>query len=173
MYKNIPICSSIATILIVVFLLALTTILKIDVCGKDFSSNLMSNFIHTEPLHLISNLYGLYVLSRIEKKLGALKFITVVFAILLVNTVIETYLHHINNDIPCSIGFSAILYGLLSWEIVSGVKTIDQHLIFAIGSDIVTSRFNKKIALLNHFIGLVSGACIGLFLKYDLKEGES
>ena len=65
MYENIPICSSIATVLIVVFLLALTTILKIDICDKDFLSNLMSNFIHIEPLHLISNLYGLYVLSRI------------------------------------------------------------------------------------------------------------
>ena len=76
--ENKPISAFIATVLIIIFLLSVTSVLKINLCNKDFMTVMYSNFIHTEFLHLMSNMYTLYVLSRIEEKLGYKKFILLV-----------------------------------------------------------------------------------------------
>ena len=166
MLRNKPVCAFIATFLVVIFLLLITSILKIDICNKDFVSNLISNFLHEDFLHLLSNLYGLYVLSRIEHKMGSKKFILVISLIVIINTIIETSAHKIIH-IPCSIGFSAILYGMLAWESVSNNKIFDYQLIAAVSFDIILGLFvkDRKIALINHFIGLISGIIVGMYLK--------
>ena len=164
--KNVPICSFIATVLIIIFFLIITTVVKLYPCGKNFRANLVSNFVHVEPLHLLSNLFGIYVLSRVEKKIGPVNFIIVVSSILLLNTIFETLLHIATDSIRCSIGFSAILYGIFAWEMVSGVRCIDKTILLAIIGDIIASQFNKNIAVLSHFIGIISGAIIGLVFKY-------
>ena len=64
---NNPICSFIATVLIVLFLLTFINLLKFYPCNQDMLSNFVSNFFHVDIMHLLSNLYGLYVLSSKAK----------------------------------------------------------------------------------------------------------
>lgn len=162
---RIPISSFIATILIIIFLLSFSTLLKIEPCNKDFLSSIVSNFLHTDIIHLIFNLYGLYVLSRIESEVGSTHFGIVVLFIVLINTFIEILLHKIIN-LPCSIGFSGILYGILAYELISGNKKVSYHIAMIVIYDIVASRFNKKISLISHFIGIISGILVGLLIKH-------
>ena len=81
----------------------------------------------------------------------------------------ETCLHKLI-DMKCSIGFSAILYGLLSWEITSGCKEFDYHIVTVVIFDIITSHFNTRISLISHFMGLISGFILGTIIKYDLSN---
>lgn len=166
MLINKPVSSFIATILIIFFLLLVTSLIKIYPCNKDFISNLYSNFLHEDFLHLLSNLYSLYVLSRIEQKIGSEKFVLIVSLIVVINTIIETSTHKIVN-IPCSIGFSAILYGMLSWEAIAHRNIFDYQIIGAVSFDIILRVFSKthKISLINHFMGLISGIIIGICVK--------
>jgi hypothetical protein len=73
---------------------------------------------------------------------------------------------------PCSIGFSAILYGLFAWEISSGHKDFYPEIAIAIGfnilsevfltrNDLTKLVFSRKPALINHCLGLVSGFLLG------------
>jgi len=87
--------------------------------------------------------------------------------IIIINTIIETVAHKLTN-LPCSIGFSAILYGLLSWEIITSKENFDYQLLVAIGIDVFINSFNKtrKIAIINHIFGIISGLIVGLLLKF-------
>ena len=163
---NNPICSFIATVLIVLFLLTFINLLKFYPCNQDMLSNFVSNFFHVDIMHLLSNLYGLYVLSRVERNVGPLKFSIVVFLILLINTILETLMHQIFKT-QCSVGFSAILYGILAWEIVSGNKEPDYFIIVAIVFDAISSLYlNKKIAFFSHVLGIITGVILGILLKF-------
>lgn len=164
--KNNPFCSFISTILIVLFLLSFINIIKFYPCNENMLSNFISNFFHVDSIHLLSNLYGLYVLSRVEKNIGPEKFASVVLLILIINTILETVVQQIFKT-PCSIGFSAILYGILTWEIVSGNKKPDYLIVVAIIFDAVSSIYlNKKIAVASHLIGILTGVILGIILKF-------
>lgn len=156
---------TISIIIIIIYLLYFINIFKSYPCGKDMVSNMLSNFIHNEPVHLISNLYGLYVLTRVEEKVGSLNFIYIVLIILIMNSIFETIFHRLFN-LSCSIGFSGIIYGIFAWEIVSGFKEFDWTLLSAIIFDIFSVLFlKKKIGLINHFIGIISGLILGNLYK--------
>jgi hypothetical protein len=65
---------------------------------------------------------------------------------------------------PCSVGFSAILYGLFAWEIASGNSSEFTSIIIAIVFNILvntTSDMNNKPSLINHLLGLISGFILG------------
>jgi len=162
--KNNPVCSFISALLIIVFSLYVTNAIKNIPCDKNMTDIFISNFIHTDYLHLVSNLYGIYSLSRLEIVLGPKKFILMVCFLLLCNTILETLLHKII-DAPCSIGFSGILYGVLAFEIVYTNK-IDYFILTSILSGIVVDKIkNKKSSLSGHIIGIISGIFYGLLYK--------
>ena len=115
-FKEHPICSFISVLIILIFSLYATNAIKIVPCEKDMLSIFMSQFVHTDFFHLASNLYGIYSLSRVEHKYGPKKFFSLIFFLLLLNTIAEAILHKLIKS-PCSIGFSGILYGVLTFEI--------------------------------------------------------
>ena len=164
--KN-PICSFITTVLIVLFLLTFINLLKFYPCNENMLSTFVSNFFHVDAIHLLSNLYGLYVLSRVERNIGPEKFCLVIVSILILNTILETVAHNLFKT-PCSIGFSSILYGILAWEIVSGNKNPDYYIVLAIIFDAISSVYlNKKIAVISHLIGIFTGVLLGVILKFN------
>lgn len=165
---RIPISSFIATILIIIFLLSFSTLLKIEPCNKDFLSSIVSNFLHMDIIHLIFNLYGLYILSRLEVEVGSTHFGIILVFIVLINTFIEILLHKLIN-LPCSIGFSGILYGILTYELISENKQVSYDIALIVIYDIIASRFDKRISLISHFIGVVSGILVGLLMKPEEK----
>ena len=74
----------------------------------------MSNFVHVDAAHLISNLYALYAISRVEEKMGFKPFIWLIVFLLSFNTLVHYMLRSVFKDMKCSIGFSGILFGLIT-----------------------------------------------------------
>lgn len=159
-----PICSFISVLLVVIFSLYLTTAIKTIPCEKDMKSVFISNFIHLDFLHLLSNLYGIYSLSRVEITLGPKKFFLLIFFLLTFNTVFESVLHTLI-DSPCTIGFSGILYGVLTFEFVYSGK-FDYNLLSSILGLLFINKFiDKKSSLTGHLVGAISGIISGFLYK--------
>lgn len=160
--RIVPVSSFIAISIIIIFSLYATTALKTIPCGKNLLSNFNSNFVHTDPYHLISNLYALYALSRVEISLGPKKFFILVLFLLLVNTLFEGAVHKMSPNIPCSIGFSGVLFGIMTWEIVTN-KGLDFYIATSIGAMVIMpSLQNQNASLMGHLVGAVSGVLGGL-----------
>jgi membrane associated rhomboid family serine protease len=129
----------------------------------------MSQFIHVDFLHLLSNLYGIYSLSRVENKHGPKKFFLLLLFLLVINTVIESVLHKIIKY-PCSIGFSGILYGVLTFEIVCDKNNLDYVLVGSIITNIfVTKIFKNNVSLQGHIVGAITGIISGILFKNFFK----
>jgi membrane associated rhomboid family serine protease len=160
--RDVPVSTFIAVGIITVFALYTTTALKTIPCGKDVMSVFISNFIHVEPAHLIANLYALYALSRVEEALGIKRFLTLVIFLLIINTIIESVFHRVCPQISCGIGFSGVLYGMVTWEFVTQ-KKLDMYLITSIIAMVaVPSLGNTNVSLLGHGVGAISGIIGGL-----------
>lgn len=121
-------------------------------------------FVHVDLMHLLVNLYALYVFSRVETKIGAKNFIILIIALLVTSTIMEYSVSKFM-DLGCSIGFSGILFGLLAWELVTG-QAVDINLIAVIIFMAIQPSFtNRKASLSGHLIGAVSGTLVGLLWK--------
>lgn len=164
-FNNIPISIFISTSIIVVFSLYFTTAIKTIPCGKDIMSVFLGNFIHIDPYHLLANLFGLYSLARIEREIGTTKFIGLLVFLLLFTSITEVALHKMYDKIPCSIGFSGVLFGLIAWEMVSK-RELDFVLVLSIFMLVsAPSVNNPKASFIGHGIGAVSGIIGGILWK--------
>lgn len=160
--KNNPISAFIATVVIVIFSLYTTNAIKTIPCDKNMVDNFKSTFVHVDRLHLMSNLYALYALSRVERELGTKKFLILIIFLVCINTIIETSLHKITNKIPCSIGFSGILFGIMAYEIITQ-RGIDPYILSSILIMVITpSLKSSKVSFSGHLIGTVSGVISAL-----------
>lgn len=163
--KDFPVSVFIAISMIVVFLMFNANVIAVLPCDKGISDVFMSNFVHIDAMHLISNLYALYAVSRVEQEMGFQSFIWLLIFLLIVNTLTEFVSKRIWEDMPCSIGFSGILFGLMTWELVSK-REFDVEVFLAIIIMVVgPSLTNKKVSFSGHVIGAVSGIIGGLLWK--------
>lgn len=161
-----------ATSIIVIFMLYSFSLIKTIPCGNDLLKTFSRNFIHIEKYHLISNLIALYALSRIEEKIGMKRFLLLIIFLLVFNTIIETITLKLYPSFKCSIGFSGVLFGVLSWELVM-TKKIDIYLVLSILLITVTpSLKNKNISLVGHMVGAFSGLIGGVIWKYISGNGD-
>jgi membrane associated rhomboid family serine protease len=161
---DVPICVGLATIIVIIFSLYFTTLVKTLPCGSGVMDRFYSNFVHTTIPHMIGNLIGLYALARVEKNMGTKKFAILVAYLLIFNTLAESLLHTLVPSTPCSIGFSGILFGILTWELVTH-KGIDKTILASILLITVFPTIVKgdKVSLGGHLIGSLSGV-IGALL---------
>jgi membrane associated rhomboid family serine protease len=164
--KDIPVSMFIALSIIVVFLLFNAQVVTAIPCGESVHHVFMRKFVHVDYTHLVSNLYALYAISRVEQEMGFKSFIYLLIFLLSFNTLTVFISKHIWKDLKCSIGFSGILFGLMTWEIVSK-KSFDVELIFAILVMTVTPSLKRNnISLSGHAIGAFSGITAGILWKY-------
>jgi membrane associated rhomboid family serine protease len=155
-FKETPVSSFIAVLIIVIFSLYLSSVISSVPCEKNMLSIFYSNFIHLDFYHLFSNLIGIYALSRVEYKVGPQKFIVLFIFLLVFNTIMEVILHKIINT-KCSIGLSGVLYGIATFDIICDKKidyTMFVAIILSIGASSITS---KNSSLSGHIIGALSG----------------
>ena len=117
--KDVPVSVFLAVSIVVVFSLYATTAIKTIPCGKDVMSLFYSNFVHVDIYHLLSNLFALYALSRVEVATGGKKFTALIVFLLFFNTLAEAAIYRIFKGLPCSIGFSGVLFGVAAWELVT------------------------------------------------------
>ena len=163
-FKKIPVSILVGIILIVVFLLYNTNILTKLPCENTIPNIFAGTFTHVEMAHLLSNLFALYALSRVEEEMGSKSFRWLLIFLLVFNTLIEYVVRSIW-DFKCSIGFSGILFGLITWEIVSN-KNISIEVILSIIVIVIgPSMQNKQLSLEGHAIGAVSGIVGALLWK--------
>lgn len=171
-YKNVPISSFLAVSIVIVSLLYITTIIKTIPCEKNMVSIFYSNFIHVEPYHLIANLFALYVLSRVERDIGAKQFSMLILFLLVITSLTEVLIHKIIH-LPCSIGFSGILFGVMAYEITSK-KGFDWLLLLSISGIIASSSLqDSRSSLVGHTIGAISGVIAGIIWKYIHEKTKS
>ena len=167
--QYVPVCVFLLVSLTTIFLLYVTNIVKSVPCGKDILSNFYSNFVHIEIVHLLSNVTGLYVLSRVEYNIGAKSFIKLLSFIIIFNTITETIMHKLLPNTSCSIGFSGVLFGIATWELIT-TKDIDYAAVLAIiFAAIAPSQDRKSVTSISaHIIGAVSGIIAGIiYSQYD------
>lgn len=164
-YKDVPVSLFLAVSIIIVSLLYITTFIKTIPCQKNMSSIFYSHFIHVELYHLIANLFALYVLSRVERDIGGKKFMMLIVFLLVITSLAEVLIHKIIH-VPCSIGFSGILFGVMAYEITSK-KGFDWLLFVSISGVIASSSLqDSKSSLIGHTIGAISGIMAGIIWNY-------
>lgn len=154
-----------AVSIIVIFSLYATTALKTLPCEKDLLSVFYGNFVHIEFPHLMANLLALYALSRVEVTIGAKKFVTLVIFLLIFISLVQVVIHRIWKTVPCTIGFSGVLFGVAAWELVAN-QEVDLVLFFTIAAMVVLpSLTDKRVSLVGHTVGAVAGVAGGLLWK--------
>ena len=164
--KDVPVSTFIAISIIVIFLLFNAKVVTAVPCDKSINNVFMSNFVHIESTHLIFNLYALYTISRVEQEIGFKSFIWLLIFLLIFNTLVELLVRHVWKDSKCSIGFSGILFGLFTWELVSK-KELDAQLMLAILLMVVgPSLQNKQVSFTGHAVGAISGIIAAIIWKF-------
>ena len=94
------------------------------VSNDGFISVILDNFLSYQRFHLCLNVIGLYNLRSFEEKLGSFKYFCLVIYLLTMKSLIYLFLigkpgqivHPFNDDIPKSLGFMGILFGLMTLE---------------------------------------------------------
>ena len=156
-FKDVPVSVFLAVSIIVIFSLYTTTALKEIPCGKDVMSLFYSNFVHIDVYHLLSNLFALYALSRVEVATGGKKFTALIVFLLLFNTLAEAAMYRIFKGLPCSIGFSGVLFGVAAWELVTN-KGFDWMVVLSLIVMVAgPSIQNPKASLAGHAVGAIAG----------------
>ena len=164
--RDIPVSVFIGISLVIIFLLFNAKVLNSLPCGGSIQEVFCSNFCHIEPVHLMSNLISLYVLSSVEQQMGFKPFMWLMIFLLLFNTLAEYLARKIFNYSKCSIGFSGILFGIVSWELVTK-KELDIGGVLAIVISVLPQSLSgKNIDVIGHIIGAISGIIGGVLWKF-------
>jgi len=160
--KEVPVSVFIAVSIVVIFSLYASTAIKTIPCGKDVMSMFYSHFVHIDLYHLLSNLFALYALSRVEIAIGGKQFTALIVFLLLFLVVVESIGHKIFPGLPCSIGFSGVLFGIAAWEMITN-KGFDWLVILSLIVMIAGPTIkNPKVSLLGHSVGAMAGVVAAL-----------
>jgi membrane associated rhomboid family serine protease len=160
--KNIPVSIAIGILIIIIYSLYLTQAIISLPCGKDLISIFYSNFVHLKISHLAVNLFALYALSEVEKDIGPRVFFSLITFLLFFNTIVYFFLRKLIPSIPCSIGFSGILFGISAWELVT-TKEFNILLILSVLAMVMVPTIeDPKASLIGHSVGALSGVVGGL-----------
>lgn len=168
--KASPVSSFIGVCIIVIYSLYTTSVIKTLPCNNDVMSVFSSNFIHVDLTHLITNIYALYELSRVERDIGYRKFTMLIIFLVVTNTILEVIAHKLYPSIPCSIGFSGVLYGVITYEYIT-TKQLNLYLVASILTRIIlphvinnsnNSGSGNNISVVGHLVGAISGIIGGL-----------
>ncbi len=160
-----PISVSLGILIIIIFILYTTQVIKdIPEC-KTVHSTLCSHFVHIEMRHLLANLLALYALARVESVIGSKQFILLILFLVVFTSLIETILHKWVPNIPVSVGLSGILFGIMSWEIMT-YKDAQVPLLISIGVMILSQAiYANNISIAGHLIGAIVGILGGILWK--------
>lgn len=160
--KNIPVTISVSMVLIVIFFLYNLNILTALPCGRNIYNIFATSFTHVNISHLLSNLIAFYALSRVEVEMGKKSFIWLLVFLITFNTIVEYIVRNVWKNIKCSIGFSGILFGITTWEIILEKNITIEVIVAIIAMVIGPSLQGGNLSLEGHAIGAISGIIGGL-----------
>lgn len=163
--KDKPISICIGVVIVIIYLLYNMNIIKSLPCKKDIPNIFVNTFTHIDNKHLIANLLTLWALSRVEKEMGLKPFLWLLVFLIVFNTLIEYFIIKFYKDVDCGIGFSGILFGIMTWEIITK-NDVSTEIILTIAILVAApSLQSKNASLTGHIIGAVSGIVSGLLWK--------
>lgn len=164
--KNVySVTTTLSVMMVIIYLLFYFNILANIPCNKSIKDVFYGQFVHIDIYHLFFNIYTLYSLSRIEREMGYKSFIYLLIFLLIFNTIVEYFLRYIFTNLKCSIGFSGILFGFITWDMVSK-KQLDKELIISIILLIfLPSTNSQKVSFVGHTIGAISGITAAILWK--------
>lgn len=85
---------------------------------KDYKRLITSGFLHNSWLHLIINMYSLFIFSGVmESALGSLAFLIIYFASTIGGDLLSVYIHRFNSSYQ-SVGASAAVFGVMFGAII-------------------------------------------------------
>ena len=160
-----PVSSSLSITMAIIYLLYYFKVLTSIPCNKTIKDVFYGQFVHVDSYHLLFNLYTLYTLNRIELEMGYKPFMYLLIFLLIFNTIVEFVLRLLFKGLKCSIGFSGILFGFISWDIASKKKLDIELLISILLLAVIPTSKGEKVSLAGHVIGAVSGVFAALLWK--------
>jgi len=164
-FKDVPVSSMLAVSIVIVFVLYLMTIIKTIPCGDSVLSSFCSNFVHVDIYHLLANLVALYALTRVERDIGVKHFSFLILFLLIFTSIMEVIAHKLFPSMPCSIGLSGILFGIMAWELTTKKGLDPLILLSIIGVVTMPSLQNPKASLIGHAVGAIAGVIGGLLWR--------
>jgi hypothetical protein len=85
--------------------------------------------------------------------------------LLLFTSIVEVIGHKVFSNLPCSIGLSGILFGIMAWELTTK-KDFDIFIILSIiGIVVAPSMQDSKVSLIGHAVGAIAGVIGGVLWK--------
>lgn len=161
-----PVFVSVSLMLIFIMVMYNYNIFTDVPCGDGVSKIVQRQFTHVSISHIMSNLFVFYLLSQMELKYGSQQFLLLLLQIVVICVGFEYLLQQIT-PVPCSIGFSGILFGLLAWELMqkNNHKIDIMFIIILVGIIIAPSLTNPRASLLGHAMGAVSGLVVAQWYR--------
>ncbi len=146
-------------LMIVIFGLYQTSTITHLPCEQNILSILVRNYIHLDPIHLFINLMVFYQLSFLETQLHSWNYLILIAILTCLQSLLQIILNQIV-PLVCSIGFSGILYGLVTYQLMQNHATKAQLLSF-LTSVILISLAIPNLSLSGHIVGCLSGYLVG------------
>lgn len=125
-----------------------------------------AGFLHFGPIHLLINMFTLYVFGRnIEQALGRVRF-GVLYGLSLLGGSAAVLWFGLENTV--TVGASGAIFGLIAAELVLflRMKLDPTSLLVMIGVNVIASFTLSNISWLGHLGGFVAGALVTLGFVY-------
>lgn len=150
--------------LFILFLSIIFSIIGIsDVCNKTLSSTILQRFVHTNTLHLLSNMIVLnFVITTFNNNYTKSNTFSIILMAFIINVML-TWILRYQYNLKCSVGFSGIIYSLLSYIILK-TRGFNSDSIIWIISLSIPPLLITNVSFSGHLIGIFSG--IILYLIY-------
>lgn len=132
-------------------------------CDRSYQSALVRPALHASFNHLLLNMATFYAISQsIESHVGVFNFVLLIAFMWLVTSMFDVVF-----NLPCSIGFSGIILGLIVWDLFNkGALRWD----FAAFSGLVLiwlqplASGQRNVSMHGHLYGIVAGLLAVLVL---------
>ncbi|MFW8589548.1 rhombosortase [Glaciecola sp. 2405UD65-10] len=137
-----------------------------------------AHFAHTNSVHLILNLAGLFILYLLYGEYTKPRFYAVLF--LLLALVVSCNVYLFNPELHFYVGLSGVLHGLFAWGVVQDIthKRKSAYLLLAglfikimheqLFNDtaFVANLIDARVAIDAHLYGAIGGLSIGIILYF-------
>ena len=151
-------------------LLADGAVSRFGVDSGDYWRILTAGFLHTGFIHLLFNMFALYILGgMLEPAIGRLRFGVIYFVSLLAGSFGALALEPISP----TVGASGAVFGLMGAAVVvmrnRGVNPMESGLGLWIGLNLLITFTIPNISIGGHIGGLLGGA-LAAFVMFDLRD---
>ena len=140
-------------------------------CSNRFLPTMARDFIHQDTDHFASNMLALLLVSNVEAAVGSVEFLAAMGSILLLSALLTMGLTKMFS-LDCSIGFSGVLLGLMTFGLlVADSKTLNWSAVALLVLTSIAPLFTGNrgnVSVSGHLIGIAAGGLIGL--AYRLVE---